>query len=502
MAGALALAGTPAVADEQVSTARDGWDFNMPAEQLTRLCDNTLAAARKSFAAIENDTGPATLDTVFGAYDQMAFDMQAVRHVWYLKSVHPDAAVRDAAERCVQDYTDFSDSLSLSRKFYRRVSAINLEPLTASERFMVKNELREFHKSGVDRDQATQDRVRELKREITELGNTFDRTIREDTRYVEAAVERLGGLPQDWIDSHPADEDGLVRISTDYPDYFPVMKYATDDDLRRDLYITSNSIGSPANTETLMALLAKRHELARLLGYDSFAAMEMDGLMIGNPVNAHAFLARVGTAARVPAQRDMDILLERLRRIDPEAEQVQAWQGSFLANLVRQEDYALDAQEVREYFHFDKVQAGIFQLTEDLFDVEIVAWETPSWHESVTAWEMRRDGEAIGRFYLDMHPRENKFKHAAHWTLRTGVKGVQLPLSGLATNFPEGLMEHTQVETFLHEFGHLLHNMFSGNQPWLGISGMRMERDFAEAPSQMLEEWVWDYDSLARFAGL
>jgi thimet oligopeptidase len=113
---------------------------------------------------------------------------------------------------------------------------------------------------------------------------------------------------------------------------------------------------------------------------------------------------------------------------------------------------------------------------------------------------MRDQGRPLGRFYLDMHPRENKFKHAAHWGLRTGLEGVQIPLSGMATNFPSGLMEHNQVETFLHEFGHLLHNMFSGTQRWLGISGMSMERDFVEAPSQMLEEWVWDYDTLARFA--
>ena len=500
LAGALAVAGNATAADATVSTAKDGWDYAMPAAQLTRLCDDTLAAARESFAAIENDTGPATLDTVFGAYDQMAFDMQAVRHVWYMMSVHPDAAFRDAAERCVQEYTDLADSMSLSRAFYERVAAIDLAPLSASERFMVENQLREFHKSGVDRDQATRDRVRELKREITELGNSFDRTIREDTRYVETTVDRLEGLPQDWLDSRPADDNGVVSLSTDYPDYFPVMKYASDDELRRELLIAQYSVGSPANSDTLKTLLARRYELARLLGYDNFAALEMDGLMIGNPDNAQAFLAKVGTAAKAPAQRDMDVLLERLRAIDPDADQVQAWQGSYLANLVRQEDYALDAQEVREYFHFDKVQAGIFQLTEDLFAVEIVPWDTATWHESVTAWEMRRDGEAIGRFYLDMHPRENKYKHAAHWTLRSGVRDVQLPLSGLATNFPQGLMEHTQVETFLHEFGHLLHNMFSGTQPWMGISGMSMERDFVEAPSQMLEEWIWDYDSLARFA--
>jgi thimet oligopeptidase len=228
--------------------------------------------------------------------------------------------------------------------------------------------------------------------------------------------------------------------------------------------------------------------------------MAMDGLMIGNPQNAQDFLSAVGDAAQKSAARDMSILLQRLRLDDPEATAVEAWQSTYLSNLVRQEDYALDAREVREYFDFDKVQAGIFQLTEELFSVQIVPWETNTWHPDVTAWEIREQGQPIGRFYLDMHPRDNKYKHAAHWTLRTGLRDRQLPLSGMATNFPRGLMEHTQVETFLHEFGHLLHNMFSGTQDWVDISGMSMERDFVEAPSQMLEQWVWDYDTLSRFA--
>jgi thimet oligopeptidase len=222
--------------------------------------------------------------------------------------------------------------------------------------------------------------------------------------------------------------------------------------------------------------------------------------MIENPQRAQAFLSDIATAVRSPANSDVATLLQRLQQIEPGAKQVQAWQASYLSHLVRQESYALDAREVREYFHFERVQAGIFELTEDLFGVRIIPWHTQTWHEDVTAWEIREGNQVIGRFYLDMHPRENKYKHAAHWTLRTGLKDRQLPLSGMATNFPRGLMEHTQVETFLHEFGHLLHNMFAGDQPWLGISGISMERDFVEAPSQMLEEWVWDYDTLHRFA--
>ena len=256
----------------------------------------------------------------------------------------------------------------------------------------------------------------------------------------------------------------------------------------------------PANSKTLKALITRRHELAVLLGYESYAAMAMDGLMAARPQTVQGFLTQLNDAVRKPAGRDVDTLLSRLHQIDPTEQQVQAWQVKWLENLVQQENFALDARELRTYFHYDRVQAGIFQLTEDLFGVQIVPWHTSTWSPDVTAWEIREQDKAIGRFYLDMHPRDNKYGHAAHWVLRRGLKDRQIPLSGMATNFPRGLMEHRQVESFLHEFGHLLHNMFSGTQQWFDISGMSMERDFVEAPSQMLEQWAWNYETLRQFA--
>ena len=279
------------------------------------------------------------------------------------------------------------------------------------------------------------------------------------------------------------------------------MQYAHDDNLRKKLYIASKSIGSPSNSQNLLNLIKKRHELANLLGYENYAALAMDGLMIKSPDRANVFLNDLGQAVKKAAKKDISILLKKQKEIDPNSEEVQAWQSSYLSNLIREESYSLDAKEVRTYFHFDKVQNGIFQLTENLFDVKIVPWKTETWHEDVTAWEVRENGLALGRFYLDMHPRPDKYKHAAHWTLRSGLSNSeQIPLSGLATNFPKDYMEHNQVETYLHEFGHLLHNMFSGTQPWLDLTGMSMERDFVEAPSQMLEEWIWDQQTLQNFA--
>jgi Zn-dependent oligopeptidase len=476
------------------------WNFNLPAPELGQLCDASLSRAAQALAAVENSSTGATMDSVFLPYDQLWLDLQDIAHVDYLKSVHPNADIRDAAERCSEDYSNFITSVSLSQGLYQRIAAIPAQGLGKTDQHLLAVELRNFRLSGVDRDEATREQVRQLKKEITELGNRFNRGIREDARHIDVTRTQLAGLPQDYIDAHLPDEQGVIRITTDYPDYYPFMTYAENDELRRQLYVARYSLGSPGNAAILRQLLQRRYALARLLDYPNYAAMAMDGLMVENPQNAQSFLDRVGAAVREPSQQEMDRLLLSLRQGDPDANRVEVWQSLRLFAQVREQDYALNAQEVREYFDFDKVQGGIFQLTEDLFKVQIVPWQTDTWAAQVSAWEVREQGHVIGRFYLDSHPRPDKYKHAAHWTLVPGIAGRQVPVSGLAMNFPRGLMEHSQVETFLHEFGHLLHNMFSGTQTRMGLAGMSMERDFVEAPSQMLEEWVWDYNTLSRFA--
>jgi Zn-dependent oligopeptidase len=493
-------AGNASATPEASSQARDGWDYSLSANKLAALCDATIAAAGKAFTALEKDTSPATVQSVYGPYNAMQITLQAIEYVWYMKAVHPDTGVQAAAEQCVTAYTDFLVAVNLSPAFYQRVAAIDLESASESERFMINKKLKAFRQAGVDRDRATRDKARALTRTITDLGSTFEKAIRVDNRFVDTTPLQLAGLPQDFLDRHAPDDNGIIRISTDYPNYIPILQYATDDKLRYELFKAAKNVATPANSKTLTELIARRHELAILLGYDSHAAMAMDGLMVGAPDTAQDFLTQVGAAVQKPAGSELDTLLARLRVAEPQAKQVQAWQVDWLENLVRQEDFALNSQEIRTYFQFAKVQAGIFQLTEDMFGVQIVPWHTPTWHQDVTAWEIREDGKPLGRFYLDMHPRDNKYGHAAHWVLRTGLKDGQLPLSGMATNFSRGLMEHSQIESFLHEFGHLLHNMFSGTQQWMDISGMSMERDFVEAPSQMLEQWAWNYDTLREFA--
>ena len=490
----------PLAADDNPALLIDGFEPNLSPDALAERCDRVMNDVETAFTAVEQASGPATLESVVGAYDAAIRPISEIQYVYHLKEVHPNDGIRAAATTCSVKIDGFVAQARLSRGYYDRLVAIDRTGLDETEQYMLDKVITAYDLAGVSRDQVTRDKIGRLHEEIAELGNAFNRNIREDVRYVETTVERLAGLPEDYLAAHPADDQGIVRISTDYPDYYPVQTYGHDDELRRELRVAARARGYPANEAVLSDLLAKRAELAQILGFDNFAQLSMKNRMIDNPINAANFLASIRDALEEPVARELQTLLERLRRIDPNAEQVEVWQQSYLTNLLQEEQYALDSKLVRTYFTYERVRDGIFQLTEDLFGVSIEPWETETWHDEVETYQIMEDGKLLGRFYMDNHPRANKYKHAAHWTVRSGIKDRQIPLSALAQNFPKGLMEHSQVETFLHEFGHLLHNIFAGTQEWSPIAGMTMERDFVEAPSQMLEEWIWDYDTISKFA--
>jgi len=480
-------------------------DATLSAAQFSALCEAEVAGAKDDFATLEAFDGPLSVDGVMAAYDDLQIRLDNIAgRAGLFANVHPDAEVRAAGDACIRELSKLGTDISLSRPLYDKLSQVDASGENEATQYSLMKTLRSFRRSGVDQDEATRQRIRELNEEITRLGQDFGRTIREDTRYlILDSVEQLDGLPQDYIDAHQPGEDGKIRISTDYPDYFPFMTYATDDDLRRQMRVLARSRGYPENAETLKDLITQRDALAKILGYGTYADYTTEVMMVATRENASSFIDGVREAVEEPMQRDLAILLERLREIDPDAERVQVWQHDFLSEKVRQEDYEVDSREVRQYFAYDKVKAGIFQLTEDLFEVEIREWDTPVWHQDVKAYELySNDGELIGRFYLDMHPRADKYKHAAHFGAQNGIAGRQVPISTLVCNFPSGsdLMEHDQVETFLHEFGHLLHALFASKNRWYNNSGISTEWDFVEAPSQMLEEWVWDYETISTFA--
>jgi thimet oligopeptidase len=424
-----------------------------------------------------------------------------------MSEVHPDEAIRDGARECEQEVSRFYSDLALDREMYDALSAVDVSGADADTKRFVEHTLRDYRRAGVDKDEATRDRLKAIDEELTRLGQIFSKNISEDVRTVEITdVSRLAGLPPDFIESHAPDAKGVIRITTDYPDYNPFMTYAMDDELRRELYIKFRSRGDQQNENVLHDILRLRREKASLLGFKNWADYITADKMIRSGDRAAEFIEKVWKLAAPRAQQDYTELLKQLKSIEPGATEVADWQKVWLENLVKRERYEVDASEVRQYFPYDRVLKGLLEITSEIFDIAYVAIADKAWHSSVLTYDVMRGSDKLGRIYLDMHPREGKYKHAAQFPLKDGVRGVQLPEGVLVCNFPDSksggdaLMEHDDVVTMFHEFGHLMHHVLGGHQKWITQSGVATEWDFVEAPSQMFEEWAWRHDTLARFA--
>ncbi|WP_067824288.1 M3 family metallopeptidase [Nocardia inohanensis] len=414
--------------------------------------------------------------------------------------VHTDPEVRELADQLVQRIDRVRIDRDLDRGLYEIVAATATTGLDATTLRMREHVLRDFRRSGVDRDDRTRARLREISERLVVLDQDFGRTIREDVRQVRLTPEQLDGLPADFVAAHPPAADGSVTVTTDNPDFMPFRTYAHDAAARRDLTIEFDSRGWPANDAVLHEMLELRDEKARLLGYDGWPDYDAEVKMIGTGRAISEFIERLADASEAAGKRDFDTILARRRQDEPAATALDRSDSAYYTELVRSEQYGVDAREVRRYFDFTRVRAGLLEVTGRLFGLEYRAVDVPSWHQDVTVYDVYDGDERRGRIYLDLHPRAGKYKHAAQFDLVSGVSGRLLPEGVLVCNFSRGLMEHRDVVTLFHEFGHLLHHVLGGDQRWARFSGVATEWDFVEAPSQMLEEWAWDATILGTFA--
>ena len=490
---------TPAEIDRYLATP-----FLTPgsAAEVDQRCAATVALIGQARQSLESRKGPATMAGDYAAYDALLSVLSGGGGEMSLVSeTNPAEPIRTAAQNCVQKISDLGTAISLSRPIYDRLAAIPAAKLDPKSSYTLKKQLTDYRTAGVDKDAPTRAKVEALQKEITEIGLVFSKNIRDDKGDIVLDPGDLAGMPQDYVDTHKPGPEGQIHLTFAYPDIFPILDYASKREVRKKVQLAFSNRAWPANEAVLKSLLEKRYELARTLGLPDYATLVTADKMIGDPGRAARFLDEVNVAADPAAKADYAELLARARQLDPAIDRLERWDNSYFSNVVRKEKYDVDAAVVRQYFTFDKAKAGIFQLVRDLFGADIRPWNTPVWDKSVTAYELYDKGVLIGRFYLDMHPRTGKFSHAAQFGIRAGLAGRQVPIGALVCNFPAtGPMDHDDVTTFLHEFGHLIHSLYSGEQRYGTQSMGNLQWDFIEAPSQLLEEWTWDYDTLKGFA--
>jgi thimet oligopeptidase len=468
------------------------------------------------------------LESALRSYDDAVAILSATgSQLSLLNSVHPDRSIRDTAQAQLQNVAQAGVALSLNRDVYGALREISLIDADLATTHYVERTLLGYRLAGVDRDDATRAKLQKLGERVTTLSLTFGRNVQESvgTVVVDSVLlgsDELAGLPEDFLASHTPEREGehagKIVLTTNFPDYLPVMTFARSADLRRRMFLAYQTRAFPANVAVLKDLLTVRHEIAGLLGFATWADLATADQMMQSSANMQSFLNELDAATEKGAKQEYAAVLAFARKTaretdGPVPDTVDAASRGFWLEQYRRAEFSFDSQDVRPYFPYDRVQAGVLSLVEELFRVRFeLAADAETWHESVTTWDVydaRGAGAKLGRFYLDMHPREGKDKWFSAAPLIPGIRGIQMPEAALICNFPggggpesgdPGLLQYSDVITFLHEFGHLMHAILGGHQAWAGVSGIATEGDFVEVPSQMLEEFFRDPALLARFA--
>ena len=322
-----------------------------------------LDRARELVAGIKADR-PADATDLLNRWNDVSVAIGNVASVASLFSeVHPLETVRSRGESAMQEVQKLDTDLSLDRDLYEVFAAVDGSGLDATAQRLLDKTLLDFHRGGVDKDDATRTRVKELSERAILVGQEFSKNIRDDVRSIKVTPDKLDGMPQDWIDAHVVDEDGLVTLTTDYPDVVPFSTYGRDRDTRRALRMEFLNRAWPANDALLTELFEIRREHAHLLGYRDWADYDAEVKMIKEGAAIPEFIDRIAVAALESGERDRNVVLDRMRQDYPDAETIDASDLAFYAEAVRREQLDVDAQQVRTYFDFTAVRRGLLDVT-------------------------------------------------------------------------------------------------------------------------------------------
>ncbi len=503
------VCGVPFLAGQQLVKQPTVWSGISDPSSFERTESQHLAASQAAVDHLLRVSGKRTVANTVAPYDE-AFDQlqEAQELAGLMLSVHPDAAFRDRASALKATIDQRLSELSVQPSVYKALKAVDLSATDPGTRYYVARLLLKFRLAGVDKDDATRQKLTELRTRLSLAQSKYERNIADGNRTIEVIdPHQLDGLPQDYIVKHKPDARGVVHLSTRYNDYMPVMTFASSDALRKRMADASGKKAYPENDKVLREMIQVRYDIADLLGFSSWSDMNAQDKMIGSGPAIATFITSVDATVRPFEQREFELLLAEKHKSDPQATEIMVYEYQRLLELVRRSKYDFNSESVRAYFPYDRVQAGVLDTASRLFGLQFRQEAgAQAWDPTVQTWDVLEGGKAIGRFYLDMHPRTGKYNHNLTMTTVTGLRGRRLPEAVLVCNFPAptetdpGLMQYDDVVTFFHEFGHLIHHILAGRQQWAGTSGISAERDFSEAPSQMLEEWMHDPTVLASFA--
>ncbi len=490
--------------------------FNYRAQDLVPAEAEARVKLEKDLAAlIAIPQGERTFENTIMGYER-AFDNygNALGMSGFLSYVSTDKQFRDAANDLQMQISQYMVDVATRRDVYKAIREYTdtnprLDPVQAK---LVKEMLIGFKNSGMDLNDADLEKFKALNKEKAEYIIKFDKNIQEYKDPLAVTQEQLRGLGEDYIQKLSKTDDGKYLVTLDYPDYVPFMQNADDEQARKELEFKFNRRGGQENVELLEKTLTLRREIARLLGYKNHAELRLEDRMAKNPKTVMAFLKDLQKKLKpLGKKEDKEMIAYKNSKTGKNSRTLYSWESGYWSNKFRKENLELDSEKIKEYFPSQVVIDGMLDLFGGVFGITFEPVDIPVWHPDVKAFKIKdkASGELVAYFYMDLYPREGKYKHAACFGLVEGEEKqdgtYQIPFVAIVANLnkPSGdtpsLLKHSEVETLFHEFGHVLHNALT-KAKYSAFSGTSVSWDFVEAPSQMLERWAWDPQVLKKIS--
>ena len=437
----------------------------------------------------------------------------------FMAHVHPEEAVRDAGQAAEEAMNKWRVAILFRDDVYRAVVAFaatdEASALDGERRRLLEHWQRDLRRAGHELAPAERAELEQLRSRLVELEVAFQRNINEYKDWIEVDRDGLAGLPDDYVERlRPGDAPGTYRVTLDSPELLPFMEQAHDRALREELFRKSWNQAAAENRPLLSEAVELRRRIAALLGYATWADYAMEVRMAAGPQRVREFYADLVPPLEAAARQEVAELAE-LARSDGLTDGLHPWDWLYYDARLSRERYRVDKEEIREYLPLDAVLEGMFGLTGEVFGLSYRRVEDArAWHPSVQLYEIldRESGELLARFYTDFFPRDGKYGHAAAFPLVIAHERLDgsraVPVNAIVSNFAPASGDrpslvthgpHGEIETLWHEFGHILHMSLSQAR-YTRFSGAETEWDFVEAPSQIMEHWVWQPSVLARFA--
>jgi len=489
---------------------------NLTPDALAAACQGAVDACGDGVAAIVSiPAGQRSYANTLLALEEAQAPVALASGAWtFMADVAVDRALRSSAREWKERLGKYSVGLGFDEELYRAVREFADTPeaatLTGEDARLLEHTLRDYRRNGFELAVGDRKRLRLLFEELVGLESRFMEAIGGWQDGIEVGREDLDGLPDSFIEGLERVGD-RYRVSLDYPEYNPFMAHARSSALRRELMERAQRKGGPENVARLERAIAVRTEIARTLGYDSWADYVIEPRMAGSYRRAQSFLDDLRAKVAVKAAQDL-VLLADANEAAVGSREVELWDHRFAVSQLKRTSFAVDDLEVAAYFPLQACLDGLFDLVQQVLAVRFVEVAgAPVWHPDVRAYDITEadGGEPFARFYVDLWPRPDKYKHAAAYVLRPGRAladgSYQQPLAAIVANFTKpaagrpSLLRHVEVRNLFHEFGHVLHDTLTRTER-ARFAGAATELDFVEAPSQMLEHWCWDPAVLRRFA--